>query len=282
MGINDYAIEMNYVNDYLKDDYELIYIDRAGYGYSDDTSVQQTIEQIVSDYRTALKNAGINGPYILLPHSLGGIYATYWENNYQDEISGIIFIDSTTLGNFIYNDNGRKPNIMHYLLYFGSKIGLQRLFLHQFYYPIPVSKENQVISDYLNVRNSLTRAGISELDNQNSNMRKAYESIKMNNIPKIYISSSYGYKTINEYKESLNWKNQKYKELGIKKIQNFTDDEISKKIEECKKLTNEQIIPYIEKMGNTKLAYLPGDHLIFLEKPKELANIIKDFINELN
>ena len=79
LGINDYSVEMSFVNDMLKDDYEIIYIDRAGYGYSDDTSIKQTVEQVVSDYRNALNNAGIEGPYILLPHSYGGIFATYWE-----------------------------------------------------------------------------------------------------------------------------------------------------------------------------------------------------------
>lgn len=98
LGINDFSIEMSFVNDILKDDYEIIYIDRAGYGYSDDTSKKQTVEQVVSDYRTALKNAEINGPYVLLPHSFGGIYATYWESIYQDEIEGVIFIDSSEIG----------------------------------------------------------------------------------------------------------------------------------------------------------------------------------------
>ena len=60
---------MSFVNDELKDDYEIIYIDRAGYGYSDDTSIEQTVERVVSDYRNALNSAGIEGPYILLPHS---------------------------------------------------------------------------------------------------------------------------------------------------------------------------------------------------------------------
>ena len=52
---------MSYVNDKLKDKYEMIYIDSARYGYSDDTSKKQTVEQMVSDYRNVLKNIGIEG-----------------------------------------------------------------------------------------------------------------------------------------------------------------------------------------------------------------------------
>ena len=95
LGVHNYSIEMTFVNEQLKDDYEIIYIDRAGYGYSDDTSKTQTVEQIVSDYRTVLKSVGIEGPYILMPHSIGGVYATYWESTYPDEIEGVIFIDGT-------------------------------------------------------------------------------------------------------------------------------------------------------------------------------------------
>ena len=32
LGVNNYSIEMAFVNEKLKDDYEIIYIDRAGYG----------------------------------------------------------------------------------------------------------------------------------------------------------------------------------------------------------------------------------------------------------
>ncbi len=67
MGVSDYSVEMSFVNDKLNDDYEIVYIDRAGYGYSDDTSKPQTVEQVVSDYRTALENADIDGPYIFFP-----------------------------------------------------------------------------------------------------------------------------------------------------------------------------------------------------------------------
>lgn len=37
---------------------------------------KQTVEQVVFDYRTELKNAGITGPYIFIPHTLEGVYAT--------------------------------------------------------------------------------------------------------------------------------------------------------------------------------------------------------------
>ena len=126
LGVHNYSIEMTFVNEQLKDDYEIIYIDRAGYGYSDDTSKTQTVEQIVSDYRTALKSAGIEAPYILLPHSIGGAYATYWESTYPDEIEGVIFIDGTPLGMNIYEKADYSVSFSDYFDIFLCKLGMQR------------------------------------------------------------------------------------------------------------------------------------------------------------
>ena len=77
-----------------KDD-RLIFIDRAGYGLSDDTGREMTPENVVEEYRTALNNAGIYAPYLLMGHSLGGMYATYWECKYPDEIEAVAYIDGS-------------------------------------------------------------------------------------------------------------------------------------------------------------------------------------------
>ena len=132
MGVNDYSIEMKYAIEDL--DYNFVFIDRAGYGYSDDTKIKQTTEQIVNDYRNALKSAGFEGPYILMPHSLGGVYATYWESMYPEEIEGLIMIDTSELGIDIFNDEEYKISTIDYLELYGSKIGLGRMLLHNYYY----------------------------------------------------------------------------------------------------------------------------------------------------
>ena len=115
-----------FVNEKLKDDYEIIYIDRAGYGFSDDTPKTQTVEQIVSDYRNVLKNAGIEGPYILMPHSIGGVYATYWESVYPEEIEGVIFIDGTEVGMNVYDEDDYNIDFTDYLDLYLCKLGIQR------------------------------------------------------------------------------------------------------------------------------------------------------------
>ena len=285
LGVHNYSIEMSFVNEQLKDDYELIYIDRAGYGYSDDTSKTQTVEQIVSDYRTALKSAGIEGPYILMPQSIGGVYATYWESIYPDEIEGVIFIDGTPLGMNIYEKSDYSVSFSDYFDVFLCKLGFQRFSIRFVSDPLPseYTKEQQKLTDYLNIKSSMNKAPLSEIKEKNNNANKAYQRIKSNDIPKIYIESSRGARTIEEVKEDLKWVTKRKQELGLETISTMpSDNKLTQLIEQNMKLEKEQIIPYTDLLGNTEIKLLSGDHYIFEQKPDELARIIKDYINDLD
>lgn len=285
LGVNNYSIEMSFVNEKLKDDYEIIYIDRAGYGYSDDTSKKQTIEQIVTDYRKALKNAGIEGPYILMPHSIGGVYVTYWESVYPEEIEGVIFIDGTELGLDILEKEDYSVSFIDYLDVFSCKLGFQRLNLSDYTDKLPsnYTEKHQKYSDYLNIKASMNKALLSEIKEKNNNINKAYKSIKKNNIPKIYISATRGARTIDELKKDLKWISNRKKELGFETISYMPSiDKLNKFIEENIKWENENLKPYTDLLGNTEIVLLSGDHYIFEQKPDELANIIKEFINKID
>ena len=284
LGVHNYSIEMSFVNEKLKDDYEIIYIDRAGYGYSDDTSKAQTVEQIVSDYRMTLKNAGINGPYILMPHSIGGVYATYWESTYSNEIEGVIFIDGTPLGMNVYEEEDYSVSFSDYFDVFLCKLGLQRFNIRDVSDPLPskYTKEQQKLTDYLNIKSSMNKAPLSEIKEKNNNANKAFQSIKSNNIPKIYIESSRGARTIEEVKNNLEWVTKRKQELGLETITTMpSDDKITQVIEQNIEIEKEQIIPYINLLGNTEIMLLPGDHYIFEQKPNELAIIIEKFVSSI-
>ena len=285
LGVHNYSIEMTFVNEQLKDDYEIIYIDRAGYGYSDDTSKTQTVEQIVSDYRTALKSVGIEGPYILMPHSIGGVYATYWESTYPDEIEGVIFIDGTPLGMNIYENEDYSVSFSDYFDVLLCKLGMQRFSIRDVSDSLPseYTKEQQKLTDYLNIKSSMNKAPLSEIKEKNNNVNKAYQSIKSNDIQKIYIESSRGARTIEEVKEDLKWVKKRKQELGLKTITTTpSDDKITQLIEQNIEIEKKQIIPYIDLLGNTEIKLLSGDHYIFEQKPDELTRIIKDYINDLD
>ena len=44
----------------------------------------------------ALKERGLNGPYLLVGHSLGGLYVEAFAREHPHEVSGMVLIDGTS------------------------------------------------------------------------------------------------------------------------------------------------------------------------------------------
>lgn len=81
------------IYDNLSDDYQIAVIEKAGYGYSESCDIPRDVDTMVEESRKALELAGIQGKYILLPHSMSGLESLYWAQKYPDEIQGIIGLD---------------------------------------------------------------------------------------------------------------------------------------------------------------------------------------------
>lgn len=77
----------------LTDSYKIVVIEKFGYGFSDVVDKDRSIDSILEDTRTALKKADIEGPYVLCPHSMSGIEALYWAQQYPEEVEAIIGLD---------------------------------------------------------------------------------------------------------------------------------------------------------------------------------------------
>ena len=72
LGSGDTVISTRPLFDKLKDDFHIYLIDRAGNGMSSDTKADRTVEEIVEEYRLALKQSSSNKKYIFMAHSIGG------------------------------------------------------------------------------------------------------------------------------------------------------------------------------------------------------------------
>lgn len=88
----------------LSDTYRIAVIEKVGYGYSDLSGGSRDIETMLSETRQALSLAGEEGPYVLLPHSMSGIEALYWAQQYPEEIEGIIGLDMAVPESYDYFD----------------------------------------------------------------------------------------------------------------------------------------------------------------------------------
>jgi pimeloyl-ACP methyl ester carboxylesterase len=68
---------------------------RAGYAGSDPANGPRDSETIVAELRAELKRRNIKPPYVLVGHSLGGLYMQYFARNYPKEVVGLVLVDST-------------------------------------------------------------------------------------------------------------------------------------------------------------------------------------------
>jgi pimeloyl-ACP methyl ester carboxylesterase len=68
---------------------------RAGYLGSDPSNDPRDSATIVAELRAELKRQNIRPPYVLVGHSLGGLYMQYFARNYPEEVAGLVLVDST-------------------------------------------------------------------------------------------------------------------------------------------------------------------------------------------
>ena len=92
-GTSSPVLDFKSLYSLLSDQYKIVVIEKAGYGFSEITNTDRSIETILSETREALLKSGIEGPYILFPHSMSGIEALNWAQVYPDEIKAIIGLD---------------------------------------------------------------------------------------------------------------------------------------------------------------------------------------------
>jgi len=69
--------------------------DHGGYWGSEPGPKPRDARQIARELRAALRNAGIEPPYVLAGYSLGGPYVRVFAGLYPDEVAGLILIDPT-------------------------------------------------------------------------------------------------------------------------------------------------------------------------------------------
>lgn len=77
----------------LSKQYRVVVVEKAGYGFSEDSDVARDISTVLSETRRALSLASISAPFVLCPHSMSGIEALYWAQQYPKEITAIIGLD---------------------------------------------------------------------------------------------------------------------------------------------------------------------------------------------
>jgi len=115
----------------------VVSFDRPGNGWSDESPLERTSQNIVTELHVALHKAGIQGPYILVGHSFGGLNACLFARLYPNEVAGVILVDSSHENQM---EKIPMPQMNHTMMMLASRLGVVRLFTH-----LPVYKKGVAV-----------------------------------------------------------------------------------------------------------------------------------------
>ncbi|MBO2445525.1 alpha/beta hydrolase [Actinomadura barringtoniae] len=67
--------------------------DRAGTGWSDRAPLPRTGAAVAAELSDVLRVAEVPGPYVLVGHSLGGVYARLFAARFPNDVAGLLLLD---------------------------------------------------------------------------------------------------------------------------------------------------------------------------------------------
>lgn len=93
-GLGDGMATFNSVASDLAESATVIIYDRAGYGASEAVSGPKDAVAAETELSRLLSQSGVTGPYVLVGHSLGGLFAEYYAVKHPDQIAALVLEES--------------------------------------------------------------------------------------------------------------------------------------------------------------------------------------------
>jgi len=93
-GAGSFSADWTYVQPSVSKFTRACSYDRAGYGWSEPSPHPRTANTMAGELHTLLVNANVEGPYVLVGHSLGGLVVRMYAYTYPDEVVGMVLVDS--------------------------------------------------------------------------------------------------------------------------------------------------------------------------------------------
>ena len=97
----------------LSDEYRIVVVEKAGYGYSEIYEIERDIDTMLNEVRQGLSLAGEKGPYVLFPHSMSGLEAISWAQQYPKEVMAIIGLDMAVPESYEYFNFSSIKRLMY-------------------------------------------------------------------------------------------------------------------------------------------------------------------------
>jgi pimeloyl-ACP methyl ester carboxylesterase len=107
--------------------------DRAGYGLSEPGRAGGTIEDRTRELHTLLSTAGVQGPFIFVAHSYGGLIVRNYVREYPGQVAALVFVDTPSESSIFQSevlDLHSKARVINRGIGFVSRFGVLRLLSH--------------------------------------------------------------------------------------------------------------------------------------------------------
>lgn len=156
--------------DGLSKQYKIVVVERAGYGYSEDTSKSRDVSEVLSETRQALAKAHVSGPYIILSHSMASLETLLWQEKYPSEIQAVIGLDWALPES--YSQLRMHSQILR-MARLGSQLGLLRYIPSRLYVPNEnLSSSDRRLYQRIAYRQILSQAMLNESLSVKGNAKK--------------------------------------------------------------------------------------------------------------
>ena len=173
--------------DGLSKQYKIVVVERAGYGYSEDTSKSRDVSEVLSETRQALAKAHVSGPYIILSHSMASLETLLWQEKYPSEIKAIIGLDWALPES--YSQLRMHSQILR-MARLGSQLGLLRYIPSRLYVPNEnLSSSDRRLYQRIAYRQILSQAMLNESLSVKENAKKVDAKID-SQIPTLLLVSN--------------------------------------------------------------------------------------------
>ena len=174
-GIASPILDFKEVSESFSKRYKVVIVERAGYGYSDDSNHSRDVMEVLSETRQALSQANVKGPFIILSHSMASLESLAWQEKYPDEVKTLVGLDWALPAS--YEDLKENQSLLT-VAYWSSKIGLLRYLPESFYIKNQTLTENERKQyKLLAYKQLMSQAMLHESQTVKENAKKVTSSI---------------------------------------------------------------------------------------------------------
>ena len=139
-GIASPILDFKNLSDSLSKKYKVVVVERAGYGFSEDSDRSRDVMEVLSETRQALSQAEVSGPYVIVSHSMASLESLAWQEKYPDEVKALVGLDWALPASY---EDLKDNQALLTAAYWSSKIGLLRYFPESFYIKNPTLTETE-------------------------------------------------------------------------------------------------------------------------------------------